>query len=280
MGRRRKSEYAISLFSFQDIITSVSGILLLVVLLLALELSQRTISTAAEGGYRTTASQIRKEQARIAAELAEIEASLVESERLIRLATANPQGLLRDRIQSETSAAETIKNDLVLLEGAAKNLDKAEAELGEAKDDLRDFDDERIRIELRIASLKRTIARMSDPRSVSYSVPAGIEPDRAWLCDVTDGLLRMHPLADADDRRTPRDLPIAERDRSGALPRVRDWIRSEKPEPGYVLFLVRPSGSWIDRVIHESGGTIPIPFGVELIGAEQILVDRQGRPIR
>lgn len=281
MGRRRKSEYAISLFSFQDIITSVSGILVLVVLLLSLELSQRKISTAAEGGYRKTASQVRAEQARIAAEVRELEAGLAETERLIRMATENPQGLLRDRIESESAATETLKNDLAVLEGAAKNLDRAEDELGEARDDLKDFDDERLRIELRIASAKRAIAQMSDPRSVSYTVPRGIEANRAWLCDVRSSLLRLHLLeSETEDRRPPRELKVLNGERDEALSRVRDWIRSEKPQPGYVLFLIRPEGSWIDRVLRDQGGSLPLPFGVELIGADQVLVDGRGRPLR
>ena len=280
MARRRKTEYAISLFAFQDIITSVSGVLIMVVLLLALELTQRTISNAAEGSFRATAARIRAEQARISAELGRLETDLASSEKLIRLATANPQGLIADRIQAENSAAEAMKNDLAVLEGAARNLDKAEEQLDEAQDDLQEFDDDRLKIELRIASLKRTLAQMSDPRNVSYSVPTGIEPARAWLCDVAGTPLRLHSMAGGEEGRGQNEIPVSEGQRSEVVALVRNWMRTQNPAPEYILFLVRPPGAWIDRVLHESGERLSIPFGVELIGNDQIVVDGTGRPLQ
>ncbi len=90
MSCRRNTGYAISLFAFQDIITSVSGVLIMVVLLPALEPTQRTFGAADEAtsaGVRETAAQMESEKQRLAAESTELAAAVRQSEDLIRRAT-------------------------------------------------------------------------------------------------------------------------------------------------------------------------------------------------
>ena len=56
---RRASQTAISLFAFQDIIISVSGIMILIVLLLAIQLTDSTEGSGKQ--YQETARELREQ---------------------------------------------------------------------------------------------------------------------------------------------------------------------------------------------------------------------------
>ena len=61
MSRRgRSKDVAISLFSFQDIITSVTAIMILLVLILALELATRVATKGMAAEDRRVAQQLKR----------------------------------------------------------------------------------------------------------------------------------------------------------------------------------------------------------------------------
>ena len=84
MSRRGRSGPTISLFSFQDIITSVTAIVTVITLLLALDLVQRKQSDAGDSSGALVVE--------LAARLAQIEDELTE----LRAATASTDELVRE----------------------------------------------------------------------------------------------------------------------------------------------------------------------------------------
>ena len=76
MKRNRSNQTPLSLFSFQDIITSVTGVVMLLTLLLALELTTRTVASTSSTASYAVAEKVRESIAAAEQQLAERRAKL------------------------------------------------------------------------------------------------------------------------------------------------------------------------------------------------------------
>ena len=278
MPRRRNTGYAISLFAFQDIITSVSGVLIMVVLLLAVELTQRTLGAAdkaTRAGVRETAAQMESEKRRLAAESVELEAAVQQAEGLIRRATDAPSGLIDEKIRSERAAAEAVRSELGELGSAAEELGRAENELRKGEARAESSDRERRAVEKRMAEVKAAIEKRKNDRRVRYAAPRGITPERAWVCEVSDAGLAIGLMEGEDElHRIPVSIASLDIAWAGTMESLLSWIRARKPPAEYILFLIRPSGSPFSKLLTKRTGQLPFQLGMELIGEEEAIERR------
>jgi len=281
VSRRRSSEFAISLFAFQDIITSVSGVLIMIVLLLAIELTQQTFSSAASTGFERTAQQIRHEQQRLVRESAELESSLLASEESIRLATRLPAELLAEKIRSEQAAIETAQAQLQQLRGAADSISRAEREIQSVEETSKENVEELLRLESRIQEVRKTLEQLTNGEWIAYSAPQGIDPRQGWLCDVSETQLKLHSMSSSDRSYVIDTFGDNESAKSSlAFRKLAEWSNRQAPSPQYLLFLIRPSGAWLGRSLTENKQSLSVQFGIELIGEEQQIVAPKGDPIQ
>ena len=115
MSRRGRSGPTISLFSFQDIITSVTAIVTVITLLLALDLVQRKQSKAGDSSGNLAVELV----ARLAAaevELAELNAVAGTTDDLVREVAATSPAELRNEIAERQSAIVELERERTRLE--------------------------------------------------------------------------------------------------------------------------------------------------------------------
>jgi hypothetical protein len=277
VSRRRNSGYAISLFAFQDIITSVSGVLIMVVLLLALELTSRTPSTAARDSLQATAAAVRAERTRLAAEAVELEAAVRDSEDLIRRATAAPASLVDGRLREAASAIASLRAELGALESASETVKKAEQEVGRSREKAGARERLLRSLEVRLENLRGELEKLQSGQSIAYSVPSGIDPAKGWICDVSGGALRLHAIAPPARRHTIELVGTTDKVRGReAIEALSAWIGGAGAKPEYILFLIRPSGVWFAEALDEQQDVLTTQVGIELIGEEHEILGPAG----
>jgi hypothetical protein len=286
MSRRNRSRAAFSLFSFQDIITAVTAIVILLVLILTLELiTRRQQAAAADPGIGRAA---------LVETIAELE-ELVR--RLMAAAPATTIRPLAARTQDEVA-----RDEKVIRDQAARAVDRAAATRVE---------------EQRARGLAAAeAARLADLRAALGGVAettaraAALEAEAETLA--RDNRRKAERLAKKPDGAEAESVPgaeivfnasgergrqawIIELSRTGTAVvklgtgRRRDlghgaepgtplasWLAGLDRRRDHALLLVRPSG--LDELEGVWGALADagIPFGIDVIGEEQVVRDGKG----
>jgi hypothetical protein len=300
MARRRSGQPAISLFSFQDIVTSVTAILILLVLIMTLELISRKCREAAG-----SVSHVRDSLATQVQDLEAVEARL---QRL--LPESNPAGMLPTRatlenderlLRQQVEAAEERRDEAQQIHiAAAELLAEATADLREAKrsaadreeelaaeaaateDRLRATERETASLEGRAAGMERKAeeTRQSNtqqrdrvdererqvdelPRSGTELVfrrPANLER-QPWLLELSaDGLAALR-LGTGEVLRLGKE--------GGPGSAFNRWVAGLAAGDDYVLILVRPSGVRLADDARQALVARHITVGLDFIGEDQ-----------
>jgi hypothetical protein len=282
MGRRKPSA-AFSLFSFQDIVTSVTAILILVMILLTVELvtrrrqqatsnpdvtrrqleatvsrlealvSQTRDAVAARRAQRPhlTPEAAEGELARMLADLNAARRRLAETER-----TRNAVSHLLATAETRAAASAADAERLAALQRQME-ADKAESDRLET-----DNRKEKERQEKR----RREIA--DTPRSGTELVfnPPADSDRRAWLVELSaDGATAVLLGGDRIER-------LGHDVHTGVA--ATDWIGALTADGDYCLLLVRPSApKHLGRLLERRLGDAGIRFGIDLIGEDQTVRD-------
>lgn len=286
MSRRRRSTAAFSLFSFQDIITSVTAILILLVLILALELLNRRQEAAAAD---STVSRAALEQAAVTLEaLVRQLAAIVPTDEPRPLVGRTPGELARDvRVvedQSRQAAADAQVARAVEVRARALAAD-AVARLAEArtirdaadrmKEDVARVDEEATQLALanqreadRLARKREELVQQPVPGAeLVFNAPKDSDT-QAWIVEVSIDGLTVVKLG--SNQRRPLGAGV------GPGSAAAGWLSKLDASRDHVLILVRPSG--VDGVddIREALTEAGIPFGIDFIAEDQVIRDGLG----
>jgi len=251
MGRRRSGPNAFSLFAFQDIITSVTGIVILITLILALELIERVESSPAEqtrevvGLLDTSIEEMEDEKERLQKSL---ENTVVD---ISDLPTTDLSSLTKMR----ASLAETISEQKVRISEALRKLADRKKQLksllasAKAKQDAEEL--KKISDQNLIAEQK--IKEIIDNEQLFFR--SGISGKNLWLVEVNDsGFL----IAELGSTSKPTRL--------AAPSEFKTWWRSLDESGNAIFLLTKQSGVEsfkFDSAIDDlKNSTFPFGFGV------------------
>lgn len=266
---RRGGGPTITLFSFQDIITSVSGIMIFVTLLLALDLSERSLK-AGDNPAERDSSDLK----------GRIEAARAELDVLRRRALLDSRSTGRSSLADERAERE-----------AADKLDQAEREFAAIErrsDEARDREAEaKIRREgaeatvaeesQRKASvaeaLRRDLADAKPLDRVYFNFEADASQSRdGWLALLDDRGISVAPLGRAQRPRTFIGLSSEEDTVDPGTRAFLDWAESEA-QGTYILLVARPSGLERVKFIRREFALTRHAFGIDLVTEMQELLD-------
>ena len=263
---RRASQTSISLFAFQDIIISVSGIMILIVLLLAIQLTDSTDESGKQ--YQETARELREQLKEVTSQIDEVSRELEDTDGLVRLATENPTGQLDKAIASEERHIAKSENQLDNLKGTSEELTQSEQASEKTQQKSEELQEELKELRSEILTLSETLKKIQQGNAGTYVSPRGIDPKRAWICDVSNKQLLMIPLkGKAAGHRLAWNG-----DTETAMQVLRQWLRSTSPQPDYVLFLIRPSGLAFDEAVNFKVPSLGLQFGIELIADDHTVL--------
>lgn len=266
MSRRGRSGPAISLFAFQDIITSVTAIVIVVVLFLALDLVQRKQAAHAD----TSAGVAEDLTARISdlkAELARLQAQTAKTDSTVQeVAQFSPAEL-----QADVLAAEQAVNDLLSRERelAARHQSWQAREKAVLTQKF-DLQPQQKELEKRRAAHREVQTQIAEGRADNrpiYGLPRGVTSG-GWVVVIEQNGVAVAPLG---RRAKPLQfqqgaVPILTSTAAGAFLK---WVKQERQEQAYFLFLIRPGGASQFDEIDASFSVSSRSYGFDLIGANQ-----------
>lgn len=272
MARRKGTQPTITLFSFQDIITSVSGILVFITLLLALELVERV-----EGRPDNSLTKL-------AAELfGAVRQATAERDRLAEITGRSAQALnnaversplvLEQESRKTALAIASLKQEIEELEARS---DGTEQRLREATAREPEAQAQRAlqrSLQAEVENLKRELDGIRDEDRVYVNVSGG--PVReGWVVEVGRAQILAAPLSRAGKPRVfDANTGLFGNLMGDAATRaLLKWLDDENPGQ-YVLLLIRPSGHSRFDEIQQHFKDQARPFGFDLIGESQMVID-------
>ena len=233
MKRRRNEGEAISLFSFQDIMASVIGMLFFVVILMSLSIVS-DVSPAASAGksaadvtlLRTRAQQLRDESSAMEARIAGT------SERLIQATALDPQATLAElkQMQANLSALyKTIGQEEATVQDMMARAEPKRSDIEEKQKRLQELQDQIVQGKAKLQGLQ------SAPR-LAFIIdehPDRLEP---WLLEVSKDRIRVGAKDGCSSVVEFRAKTAEQR-----MKMFFAWANNQDHKTHYFLILLKPS---------------------------------------
>jgi hypothetical protein len=273
---RKRRQVALSLFAFQDIITSVTAIMILLVLILTLELVTRTSSRGVAVEDQRVAAELRQQVAVLASRvevlrteqkiasvaarraagmsIADIERRQAEADRAVRLLVEENAGLAaRARTAKVTQRAaeqelvESQSTEAAVLAEHAAAIQARAAEIENANQRERERQQE-----------KQSEADVSSARSLVFNP----DPGNTRVPVLVDVSIRGIEVIDGR-RGGPRHYAWQA---SGPSPDFARWLTGLDATLQYVVVLLRPSAVEQFDAVRDAVTQAGLSIGLELIG--------------
>ena len=258
----RKSELKISLFSFQDIITSVTGVMILLTLLLTLELIESSEQSPA---VQTTnhVDDIKKRLSEEQAELEELKSRInSDSDNLTTTASKD-----KDTLKKEIAELEAKLGGLYVdqdhLKKKRDNISKTKKKIETTKKTIKEMEQERKEIEEKIKQANKKLFQVSDGMMVLLEPRVG-DNREPWVVEIFGGRIL---IVSAQNKMRKETFTSASR--------FKTWLRSKKPRDIYFYLLVHEDGTKDFRAIRDEVIANGFDFGVDLLLANQKAVESQ-----
>lgn len=275
-SRRKKKVTSFSLFAFQDIITSVTGIVIIMVLLLTLELVDRPVQ--ADSLSAETYQQLNQSIESINKQIEQFRSSTMQQEEMIRevAKTSSPElnneiDELKQDLQDLRDEIENIETAHRQLEENSRKIDVSEAEQQEMLDDI-------LQLQAEVDRLRSAIEQVESKNRIVFSVPKGHQRN-GWLVVVGKEMIRIAPFGRAQP-------PIVFRSSGGVLSRTSavkafaGWIEDNRAAVRYLLVIIRPRGVSAFDELEPMIREMNIDYGFDLIAEDERVLDPEKGAVR
>lgn len=258
MARRRTTEEAFSLFSFQDIITSVTGVIILVTLMLAVELSKRKPTPAPND--QSAAEQIQSKLEAAGNEIAAWREVVDSDQSFIDEVASLPA--------SEVARAEqTLTRRVVEMEAVISELRRAESS-SQAR--LKEFESESrkaagttlAQLRARTEALRDELELITASNRVVYN-PSPHSQKAAWLVDLqADRIHVSKPGASSDTRVFTASSEVRR------IAEFLGWAQARDGQSEYFVLLVRPESITFHDAVYEDLRDRQFELGFDLLASD------------
>lgn len=268
MRKRGRQSRPISLFGFQDIIVSVSGVVIVMVLLLMLELVERP-ARPAETDFGETASELRAAVAEARAKRDRLRSQLSDLDRVVdRAGTTSPLEL---RAETDQAAAEIdkLQQELPRLKQDAQELEQKFQQQREALTDIQaDLEEAR----KQVAETESELKKAQDNRRTILSLPRGFDKE-GWLVVAAGDRVSAAPL-----QRPAEPTVFRGRLLTDPAEQFVDW--ADERQARYFFVLVRPGGIAAFNEIRKWFESDGVDYGFDLAGSDQVFLDPKRGAVR
>lgn len=263
MRGRNNSAPPISLFSFQDIITSVIGIMVLLLMVLAIELVSRKQGNPTDN--------LESEIAKLRDEISEVDRQIAQSKvsstiDVEALANLSESSVLEQQAASH-AAIDQLKRQQRDNDDALASVSASASDAARSADAKRSASaSEMAKRSMRIAQLERRKEALKSGRLLVFNPQA--TDKTPWLTVICrEGIVLARP----DTLNQPRKLTGTSN--SDLVRELETFVRSRDPNSEYFVLLLKPSAVGIHREIEELLRRQRFELGWELIGENQTVID-------
>ncbi len=232
-GRRGARQAPFSLFAFQDIMTAVIGILLLVVLLMCLQLSTATAAADAVDANRDEVTTLRRDHDELTSRQRALDARI---ERLqARLAEQRNAPLPIERVATQRATLSELYREVATVEDEVHETFERLRELT-TDSEIHAQLDETLTLEQQAARLKTELTAVRRHQGLTYLLNAGFAKTPLLVVVAADEL-RVGVVGARRGALTFAAPQPELRQRS-----LEQWLAQYTPTDHYVLLVVKPSG--------------------------------------
>jgi hypothetical protein len=282
--RSRARGNPVSLFAFQDIITSVTAIMILLVLILTLEFVTRARQAGVVAEHREVAAELVTVLREAEARLAKLEAELQEATRQAKRATSISRDVVESRIAAERLRKRHLEDALARAETSST---RARSERRGAEDQLLNAAEqarEASRLESRAAAdgeqaaaleagnrdetARQQEARADAARSVATRLvfnPSNDDGKTAIMVEVSSDGVSALPAGGGDRESLGWGL-------TGHSNQFRRWLAGVRGDREYVVVMLRPSGIMRYPAVRDAIVAAGIDVGTELVPEDLAIV--------
>ncbi len=263
MSRRRRGDSPFSLFAFQDIITAVTGILILITLLLALSIVDAPMNEAEQEIADLQALKARLVSLR--SEVADLEDQLTTDNEIVRLVSKSGAANL---VQLKSQLEQSLKIAQELLSNTNKQTHSNADSLKRRQDQVNAKTTGLQQTLANIEQLKRKLEEIRQSNRAVYQVKTTSQ-EKPWLLDLSS---QRWLLAAANEQSTP--VRIDQSTLAARVGALESWQQSNPGDRRYLVLLVRSDGVDSYKKIRESVTLAnAIDFGVDLIADDITVID-------
>jgi len=266
MARRGRSRSPFSLFSFQDIITCVSGIIILITLMLAIELSQRK-QDSPQIATTNLVEKLREAIAEAQLEVARLDAELKQA------ATDTPEasGLSVDALQHDLFAVnEQIKSleaEIASLRNQEVAVTKTDEKLQAKRFDREKQNAKKAAEELRAKDLDEQLRQVRKQNRLFYNSRSA-DGKQVWLIQIEANQVLVAPVG----TQAPAKV-FSQRFAMLRHAAFADWLTHRSANADFFFLLVRSEGTAEFANLRELLIKHRFTIGFDLLGPRQIAVD-------
>lgn len=257
MGRRKGNSVPFSLFAFQDIITSVTGIILLITMMMAVELvqnmqraasaPQEQKSSAVEGTLRSAIQENTEEIVRLE--------RLLEETNTIRF----DADALRRRLANLSAATAALEQQTTRIELTQKDIEQRKAQLAEQSKEITPESIEKHSQEQR--EITQQIEAMRQANRVIFNRPEGATKI-PWLVELNADKI----LAAEMGASRPPQIFAGETE-------FLAWASNQNAGAVYFVILVKPDSIETFAALRQNLQVRQFEVGYDLLRADQTAID-------
>lgn len=262
MGRRRSSAPPITLFSFQDIITSVTGVMLLVTLMMVLELIRRPQQAEATTAPPEPTQDVRQELAEAMRQLDDLKRRQESGAELLKQLAQSPIG--QANAKDLKKAVDRLAADLANLDSQKREAERRERETQRKAGQQQIARSEVVELEARARQLAEALDRAKKQNRIVYNPTPGATK-AAWLIEISENRLLV---ARAGQPGQPLIFENAQ-----YLADFHAWVRSRDRQREYFVLLIKPAGIKSFLLVQGELRRQGFDMGFDLVAADQTAVD-------
>ena len=268
MSRRGRSGPTISLFSFQDIITSVTAIVTVITLLLALDLVQKKQSRS-NGSASALASDFVERLESAETQLKQLQSSASSVDDLVQEVASTSPAELRNEIAEREAAISDLEREKARLEKRFESWKNREREKLSEQFDLDPIKLEIVELDRTTTELERTRVEENGEKRTIFALPRGFRKE-GWIAEINPNQITVAPIGRPSKPVTlvADALPIIG---TTACSRFESWINDNRMTSAYFLVLIRPGADAEIQTVEEMLIRNQISHGYDVVDAEKTL---------
>ena len=226
MSRRRQRKSAFSLFAFQDIITAVTGIMLLITLLLTLELVERKAKASQE-----TPATVPKDADVSPEELSQLELEVANlKKRLKEMASENAMLAQYDQQQLQADLQKNQKTNQERQE-KIRNLQKTLVSTATSLENVRNTQAKLQQLEEKIRNTRAKLEKLQKSSRLFVQAAKGARKTN-WLVEISKEKLKVAPLG-----RTTTPISFTD------VYDFQAWLRKRNQAADHFVLFVKAEGT-------------------------------------
>lgn len=269
MSRRGRTGPVISLFAFQDIITSVTAIVMVITLLLAVDLIQRKQSRQADSSGEI-ARELADRASKLEAQLSAIKEQSAQTTDLVREIAATSPADLRSEISSREAQIAALQSDKERLQSRRQKVGELEKVAIASQLELVTIEEETAQIEQAALDLERQVLKERQENRIVFTMPRGSQKE-GWIAVIESGRIIAVPVG-----REAR--PVEFRSSGTALFGANaaklfgKWIQQQGLRTAYFLLLVRPGAAMTFDETEEELGELSVSHGFDVVSRDVAII--------